>query len=74
MTKKPKADSEISYDILLAARKLIGQVGEEPAFQLTSLEMEAAAADGDMEAMKAKADLLFAITTIITSQRNPVYH
>jgi hypothetical protein len=74
MTKKPKAPAEISDDLLFAARKLIGQVGEEEAFQLTSLEMEARASEGDMPGMKEKADLLFAISAVITAARNPVYH
>jgi hypothetical protein len=63
-----------SEKLLAEVQTLISKLGDEQAFQLTSLEMEACAAEGDMPGMKQKADLLFAITTLITADTHPVYH
>ena len=60
--------------IVAAAKALIEEIGEEPAFQLTSLEMEAAACRGDMVDMKARADLLFAIVALTTGKGDTVIH
>lgn len=74
MPKPNKAPVEISDTLIEAARKLIGEVGEEQAFQLTSLEMEACACEGDMLGMEEKVSLLFAITTIITARSVHTVH